>query len=117
VYSVVPRAMPRHVPRAHLPGTRNTHVLAELAPRDPAIESLRNLRTTLRFGLQDAANNIVLVTGPTPNIGKTFTSVNLAAVVAAANARVLLIDMDFRTGHIHRYFGLERLPGFTDLIR
>lgn len=116
VYSIVPRALP-HPSRTHLRSGANTHVLAELAPRDPAIESLRSLRTALRFGLQEAPNNIVLVTGPTPDIGKTFTSVNLASVVAAANARVLLIDMDFRSGHIHRYFGIERLPGFTDLIR
>src|SRR3546814_15558746 len=41
------------------------HVLASTAPSDPAIESLRSLRTALQFGMLDAPNNIVLFSGPT----------------------------------------------------
>ncbi|HEY9279471.1 MAG TPA: polysaccharide biosynthesis tyrosine autokinase [Eoetvoesiella sp.] len=92
------------------------HVLAETAPQDPAIESLRNLRTTLQFAMLNARNNIVLLTGPTPNIGKTFTIVNFAALLGAAEKRVLLLDADFRRGYIHQYFGLERSNGFSELI-
>jgi tyrosine-protein kinase Etk/Wzc len=71
----------------------------------------------LRFALQGAANNIIMLTGPTADIGKTFTSVNLASVLGAADKRVLLIDADFRSGGVHRYFELERYNGFSDLIR
>jgi tyrosine-protein kinase Etk/Wzc len=118
VFATVPRMAPR-ANRQLWAGDRArlTRVLAEVAPDDPAIESLRSLRTSLRFALQEAKNNIVMLTGPTPNIGKTFTSVNLAAVLGAADKKVLLIDTDFRSGGIHRYFGLDRDKGFNDLIR
>lgn len=92
------------------------HVLAQTAPRDPAIESLRSLRTALQFGLLDARNNIVLLTGPTPGIGKSFTSVNFAAVLGAANKRILLIDADLRKGYVNQYFGLPRPRGLSELI-
>lgn len=92
------------------------HVLAETAPQDPAVESLRNLRTTLQFAMLNATNNIVLLTGPTPNIGKTFAVVNFAALLGAADKRVLLIDADFRRGYIHQYFGQPRDNGFSELI-
>src|SRR5690606_3426386 len=92
------------------------HVLAQTAPRDPAIESLRSLRTALQFGLLDARNNIVLLTGPTPGIGKSFTSVNFAAVLGAANKRILLIDADLRKGYVNQYFGLPRPSGLSELI-
>src|SRR3546814_19302034 len=92
------------------------HVLASTAPSDPAIESLRSLRTALQFGMLDAHNNIVLFSGPTPSIGKSFTSVNFAEVLGAAGKRVLLVDADLRTGYIHQYFGMHRANGVSELI-
>src|SRR3546814_16089170 len=64
----------------------------------------------------DAPNNIVLFSGPTPSIGKSFTSVNFAAVLGAAGKRVLLVDADLRKGYIHQYFGLHRAKGVSELI-
>lgn len=92
------------------------HLLANTAPNDPCIESLRSLRTALQFAMLDAVNNIVLVTGPTPGIGKSFTSANFAAVLAAGGKRVLLLDADMRKGHIHESFGLPRGHGLSELI-
>ena len=99
--------------KAKKPGT---HLLASLKPNEAAIESLRSLRTALQFAMLDAPNNIVLITGPTPGIGKSFTSANFAAVLAAAGKRVLLIDADMRKGHINQFFGLERGMGLSELI-
>ena len=93
-----------------------THLLAALKPNEAAIESLRSLRTALQFAMLDAANNIVLITGPTPGIGKSFTSANFAAVLAAAGKRVVLVDADMRKGHVHQFFGLERGTGLSELI-
>jgi tyrosine-protein kinase Etk/Wzc len=92
------------------------HVLASAAPEDPAIESLRSLRTALQFAMLDAANNVVLITGPTPGIGKSFTSINFAAVLGAGNKKVLLIDADLRKGHLNQYFGMPRGKGLSELI-
>lgn len=83
---------------------------------DPAIESLRSFRTSLHFTLQEAKNNIVMITGLTPNVGKSFISSNLSAVIAASKQRVLLIDADMRKGYLHSLFNKEPSPGLTDLI-
>jgi tyrosine-protein kinase Etk/Wzc len=91
-------------------------VLAHTSPTDLAIESLRSLRTSLQFSMLDAKNNIVLVSGPTPGIGKSFVSVNFAAVLALSGKKVLLIDADLRKGHLHQYLGIERKNGFSDLV-
>lgn len=92
------------------------HLLANALPNDPCIESLRSLRTALQFAMLDAPNNIVLMTGPTPGIGKSFASANFAAVLAAGGKRVLLLDADMRKGHIHESFGMERGHGLSELI-
>lgn len=91
-------------------------LLAVHKPDDAAIESLRSLRTTLQFAMLDAPNNLVVLTGPTPNVGKSFVSTNFAAVLAAAGKRVLLIDADMRKGHIHSFLGLQRGQGLSELV-
>ena len=91
-------------------------LLTEHANEDPAIESLRSLRTTLHFRLLEAPNNILLITGPSPGIGKTFIGSNLGAVLALSGKRILLIDCDMRKGMIHRYMRVGRSPGLSELI-
>jgi tyrosine-protein kinase Etk/Wzc len=91
-------------------------VLAGEAAIDPAIESLRSFRTALDFTMARARNRVVLMTGPTPGIGKSFVSLNLAAVLGASGKRVLLVDSDMRRGLLHHHLGGDRGPGLSDLI-
>lgn len=51
-------------------------------PADIAIETIRGLRTSLHFAMMEARNNILMISGASPNAGKTFVSTNLAAVIA-----------------------------------
>ena len=99
--------------RSTLPGLP---LLAAEAPDDIAIESLRSFRAALQFSMQHFKNNIVMLSGPTRNLGKSFVAANLASVIAASGKRVLLIDADLRHGHLHRYFGVDRENGLTKVI-
>jgi tyrosine-protein kinase Etk/Wzc len=92
------------------------HILAQTAPQDVAVESLRSLRTALQFAMLEAGNNRVLITGATPSVGKSFVSANFAAVLASGGKRVLLIDADLRKGHLNQYFGTSRSGGLSELI-
>jgi tyrosine-protein kinase Etk/Wzc len=91
-------------------------VLAHDDPTDAAIESLRSFRTSLQFSMLGARNNIVMISGPTPGVGKSFVSVNFAAVLASTGKKVLLVDADLRKGYLQRYFGLKRKDGLSELI-
>jgi tyrosine-protein kinase Etk/Wzc len=91
-------------------------ILAVDSPNDPSIESLRNLRTALHFGMMDVKNNSILIAGPSPDVGKSFVSVNLAAVLASNEKKVLLIDGDLRKGRLHEYLGLPRESGLSEFI-
>jgi len=91
-------------------------LLAIENPADLAVESLRSLRTSLHFGMMDARNNILMISGPSPGVGKTFVSANLAAVMAMANQRVLLVDADMRRGFSNDVFGVSNHKGLSDLL-
>jgi len=95
---------------------RAIKILAEENPTDLVVEMIRNLRTSLYFNLSEAENRAVLITGPSPGVGKSFITVNLAVACAQAGQRVLLIDADLRRGYLHRYFEKEKQMGLADYL-
>ena len=97
-------------------GTRITPLLASSHPTDLAIEGLRSLRTSLHFAMLEANNNRLMISGPSPKVGKSFVSANLAAVIAQSGQRVLLVDVDMRKGYIHKMFGIPVENGLSDLL-
>ncbi|MEH0760301.1 polysaccharide biosynthesis tyrosine autokinase [Vibrio sp. 16] len=91
-------------------------LLAEANPADLSVEALRGLRTSLHFAMMEADNNVLMISGPAPGIGKSFVSTNFAAVAAKTGQRVLLIDADMRKGYLQKPFGLKWDNGLSDLL-
>ncbi|WP_439855734.1 polysaccharide biosynthesis tyrosine autokinase [Pseudomonas yamanorum] len=91
-------------------------LLAISHPTDLAVEALRSLRTSLHFAMLEASNNRIMISGPSPEVGKTFVSVNLAAVIAQTGQRVLLIDVDMRRGYLHKVLGVPAKDGLSDIL-
>lgn len=66
-------------------------LLAVENPADLAIEAIRSLRTSLHFAMLEAKNNILMISGASPNAGKTFVSSNLASVIAQTGKKYFLL--------------------------
>lgn len=91
-------------------------LLALKAPTDLAMEALRSLRTSLHFARFKTKNNMLMITAPSPGVGKTFVCANLAVTMAQAGQRVLLIDADMRRGTLHHAMGARSENGLSELI-
>ncbi|HBU0277778.1 TPA: polysaccharide biosynthesis tyrosine autokinase, partial [Klebsiella pneumoniae] len=91
-------------------------LLAISNPADIAIESIRGLRTSLHFAMMESRNNVLMISGASPNAGKTFISSNLAAIIAQAGKKVLYIDADMRKGYIHNIFNKSNENGLSDYL-
>ncbi|OOG37798.1 polysaccharide biosynthesis tyrosine autokinase [Rhodanobacter sp. C05] len=100
----------------HLHRDGKQHLLVINAPADLATEALRSLRTSLHFARLEAKNNVLMISGSSPEAGKTFVSANLAAVVAQSGQRVLLIDGDMRKGALHKVVGGNAENGLSELV-
>ena len=116
VYASIPHSLNEDKLMRKVKGEGVLPLLAQILPEDPAVESLRSFRAALQFSMPHFRNNIVIFAGPTHGIGKSFVTINFAAVMAASGKRVLLIDADLRNGRLHRYFGLSRDQGLSRVI-
>ena len=95
---------------------KQSQLLAVGNPTDLAIEAIRSLRTSLHFAMMQASNNVLMLTGVSPSIGKTFVCANLAAVISQTNKRVLLIDCDMRKGYTHELLGTTNNNGLAEVL-
>lgn len=85
-------------------------------PADLAIEAIRGLRTSLHFAMMEACNNVLMISGASPNAGKTFVSSNLSAIIAQTGKRVLFVDTDMRKGYTHKLFEVNNENGLSDFL-
>lgn len=116
VYATVPRSPIQETRMNILKKKKSIPILAVKSSDDIAIESLRSIRTAIHFALTSAKNNIIMIAGPSPEVGKSFISTNLATIFAQGNKRVLLIDADMRRGYMHKYFDVDVKPGLSELL-
>lgn len=115
-YSALQQEEDSKKPRLSDASGRQAFLLALRNPTDLSIESIRSLRTCLHFAGLDSTNNRIMISGPSPQVGKTFVSSNLAAVMAQSGQRVVLIDADMRKGHLHKTLNTPITNGLSDLL-
>ncbi|GLQ51929.1 polysaccharide biosynthesis tyrosine autokinase [Dyella flava] len=102
--------------RHHFSSRGRQRLLALNAPGDMATEALRSLRTSLHFAQLGGKNNVLMISSPSPEAGKSFVAANLAVVMAQAGQRVLLIDADMRKGLLHKAIGVDAEDGLSEAI-
>jgi tyrosine-protein kinase Etk/Wzc len=93
-----------------------SYLLSINDPADLATEAMRSLRTSLHFAMIEAKNNILMITGPSPAVGKSFVTTNLAAVIAQSGKKVLLVDADMRKGYLHKVMRCQGEKGLSDIL-
>jgi succinoglycan biosynthesis transport protein ExoP len=105
------RSGPKQLPSAAEEMASGRRLPAIDGPHTAFVESLRSLRTSLLLSRSGAPPKVILITSATEDEGKSTVSVNLAAVFAQSDAKVLLIEADMRHPGLTQRFGYERTGG------
>lgn len=80
-------------------------------------ESIESARTVVLHAAQRDGLKLIVVTSAVGGEGKTLTSSHLAASLARAGRKTLLIDADLRRPSLQKLFDLVAAPGFGELLR
>lgn len=105
------RSGPKQLPAAAEELASGRRLPAIDGPHTAFVESLRSLRTSLLLSRSGSPPKVILITSATEDEGKSTVSVNLAAVFAQSDAKVLLIEADMRHPGLTQRFGYERTGG------
>lgn len=84
--------------------------------KSPVAESFRTLRTNLQYFAPEIKNKTILITSIATKEGKTFCSVNLAIILAKADKKTLLVDLDLHKPRIHKIFSLNEFKGMSSYL-
>ena len=98
-------------------GAHGANVYVSDNPLSPITEAFRTLRTNLDFAGVDRPIKSLLVTSTGPSEGKSTVAVNLAAIMAQGERKVVLVDTDLRRPAVHRFLGIANRKGLSDLFR
>lgn len=79
-------------------------------------ESFRSIRTNLQYFSDQEGSKTILFTSLHPGEGKTFCSLNTAAIIASAGKKVLLLDFDMHKPKVHKSLHLSNDVGLSSYI-
>jgi capsular exopolysaccharide synthesis family protein len=98
------------------PDDLTAHRLDRVKQQGGVAEAYRVVRSAIIFSIPREKLRSLLLTSAVPREGKTTTCVNIAIGFAQIEERTLLLDADLRRGEIHKYFGLDREKGLSDIL-
>ncbi|MGP4865170.1 polysaccharide biosynthesis tyrosine autokinase [Psychrobacter sp. T6-5] len=99
----------------------SSRLLAYADSNSLSYEAIKSLRTSLMFGMSASEQSskrakVILITGESPGVGKSFISANLTEVFAQLDKKVLIIDADMRLGELHKIFSMSQDNGLADYL-
>lgn len=100
-----------------LPPARASRKRRSSEPDPRLVESVDEMRTMILHASQAESIRSVMVVGAGKGEGKTTVSCHLAASMARAGRRTLLIDCDLRNPSVHRVLDLADGTGVCEMLR
>ncbi len=85
-------------------------------PRSSIAESFRALRTNLQYILKVSDAKTIAISSAVSGEGKTFTSINLASIIALSGKKTLIISLDLRKPKVHKVFNLRNEKGMSTYL-
>lgn len=85
-------------------------------PKSLLAESFRGIRANLYFFLPNKDQKVILVTSSLSGEGKTFTSLNIASVLAVSGKKILLIGADMRKPKVYLDIDIRDQEGLSNYL-
>jgi tyrosine-protein kinase Etk/Wzc len=95
---------------------RRNKIVVNEYPNSSVTECFRAVRTNFQFFSEGGKKQVLLLTSSTSGEGKTYCSMNLAAIFALNGHRTVLLEFDLRRPKIHQEFGSSNMIGISSYL-
>lgn len=100
----------------HAKNTYGSNLVVTEKSKSAIAEAFRSIRTNLQYLASETENKIVVVTSTISGEGKTFFSLNMAAILAISDKKVLLMGLDLRKPKIHEELNIPSDMGISKVL-
>ncbi|MFL5753817.1 MAG: GumC family protein [Bacteroidia bacterium] len=91
-------------------------IIVDIDSRSKVAESFRTLRTNLQYLNTHKGSKTILITSNGPGEGKTFCSINLAAILAKAGKKTLILELDLHKPRVQKALEMEADIGISTVV-
>jgi capsular exopolysaccharide synthesis family protein len=95
---------------------KDTNMVVLQHPKSAVAESFRSLRSAITYLASGKNTKKILVTSSVSGEGKTFTSLNLASVMALGSKKTVVVGGDLRRPKLAAYFGESDKIGLSTYL-
>lgn len=93
-----------------------SQVVVHHSPKSMMAEAFRNIRTNLDFYPIEDKCRVITVSSTIAGEGKTFVALNIAAIYAMTDKKVLIIDFDLRKPRLDKCFSTDNIRGVSTIL-
>jgi len=96
--------------------SKDGYLVVESKPKSVITEAFRSIRTNFEYLAPGVKNKMILITSYMAKEGKTFSTVNLAAILAKADKKVLIVELDLHHPQISTALGVSNHVGISSYL-
>lgn len=86
-------------------------------PKSTITEAFRGIRANLQFiSSQKTDAKIISTTSTIPGEGKTFVSLNIAAILSMLDKKTIILDFDMRKPRLDKVFDVDSYKGISTIL-
>ncbi len=97
-------------------GISNLGFVVEDSPSSYISEAFRALRTNLQYVILNSDKKTILLTSNAPGEGKTFSTINLAAILAKSGKKVVMLELDLHKPRIQKALEMNADIGISTFM-
>lgn len=98
----------------HIPNNDNLIIVNK--PKSAFAEAFRSVRSNLSFFMSGKNDKVILITSSSSGDGKTFTSLNIASIIALSGKKTVLIGADMRKPKVYIDLNLKNAEGLSNYL-
>jgi len=96
--------------------TKNDNLIVQHNPKSRIAEAFRSVRTNLQFFGSGSGNKVILITSSVGGEGKSFVTLNLAAVYAMQDYKVVIVGLDLRKPKLFQDYNISNEKGVSTYL-